>query len=219
MEREGVPRDARKPLVRPAIFRTAADFRAWLEAHHGTARELLVRCYKNHARRQGLTYFEALDEALCFGWIDGVRGRIDEDSFSVRFTPRKPKSVWSAINIERAGKLRAAGRMRPVGLAAFRGGKAASARRYSYESKALDLDPAYVRKLQNNRRAWAFFEAQPPWYRRTTAFWVMSAARPETRERRLEILIASAAEGARIPPLVRPGGRAAGTRRRTSAVK
>jgi uncharacterized protein YdeI (YjbR/CyaY-like superfamily) len=191
----------------PIAFRTPAAFRAWMARHHGSATELVVRCYKVHAKAKGITYAQALDEALCAGWIDGVRRSIDDDSFSVRFTPRRAKSIWSAVNIKRAGELEAAGRMRPSGLEAFRARTGDNSRRYSFESRAMDLGPAYAKRLRANKRAQVYLESQPPWYRRTSTFWVMSAKREETRERRLEVLIACSEKGTPIPPLRRPAPR------------
>ena len=163
-----------------------------------------MRCARTHAAEQGVTYLEAVDEALCFGWIDGVRRRVDADSFSVRFTPRKPGSKWSAVNIRKATALVEAGRMRPAGKAAFEARKGrASTRRYSYESKPEALDPAMERTFRRDRKAWAFFQSQPPSYRRTSIFWVMEARRAETRERRFEILRRCSADGERIPLLRR----------------
>lgn len=150
-----------------------------------------------------MTYAQALDEALCFGWIDGVRRRVDADSFSVRFSPRKPKSAWSAVNLRRARRLQSAGRFRPAGLAALRTWKQSGATPHSYASRPKTLDAASLKQLRANRRAWTFFESQPPWYRRTIAFWVMSAKRPETRERRLAALIACSERGKTIPLLTR----------------
>jgi uncharacterized protein YdeI (YjbR/CyaY-like superfamily) len=185
-------------------FPSAAAFRAWLERHHRTASELTVRCARAHAAEKGVTYLEAVDEALCFGWIDGVRRRVDADSFSVRFTPRRPGSKWSAVNIRKATALIRAGRMRPAGLTAFeaRLGRA-DTRRYSYESRPEALDPALERRFRRDRAAWAFFQAQPPGYRRLITFWVMEAKRPETRARRLEIVRQCSADGERIPQLRR----------------
>ena len=151
-----------------------------------------------------MTYRQALDEALCLGWIDGVRRSLDEASFSVRFTPRKPKSAWSAVNIARVGGLRAEGRMHPAGLAAF-GARVKTG--YSYESRPQALAPAFLRKLRASARARRFFEAQPPWYRRTCAFWVMSAKQAETRARRLQVLIASSEKKESVAPLKRPATR------------
>ena len=187
----------------PTGFASPAGFRKWLARNHGSQKELLVRCYKNHAAALGMTYLQALDEALCFGWIDGVRRRLDEDSFSQRFSPRKPRSFWSAVNTRRARALLADGRMRPPGLAAFRKRDPAAPRRYSFESKPRGLAAVYLRKLKATPRAFAFFQSRPPGYRRTCAFWVMSAKRPETREKRLGILIACSARGTTIPLLTR----------------
>jgi uncharacterized protein YdeI (YjbR/CyaY-like superfamily) len=184
-------------------FPSPAGFRKWLERNHGAESELLVRCFKNHAAERGMTYFQALDEALCFGWIDGVRRRLDADSFSVRFSPRKAGSFWSAVNTRHAKRLLAEGRMRPPGLAAFRKRDSAAPRRYSFEAKPRGLAPAYLRKLKATPRAFAFFQSRPPGYRRTCAFWVMSAKRHETREKRLGILIDCSARGTTIPLLTR----------------
>lgn len=189
-------------MQKPRSFTGPGAFRAWLEANHARATELLVRCWKTQASHRGLTYRQALDEALCLGWIDGVRRRLDQDSFTVRFTPRKPKSAWSAVNVARVGELQAEGRMHPAGLAVFRAGVKTG---YSYENRPRELAPAYLREFRAHARGWRFFEAQPPWYRRTCAFWVMSAKRPETRARRLEVLIASSERQESVPPLKRPG--------------
>jgi uncharacterized protein YdeI (YjbR/CyaY-like superfamily) len=201
----------------PRSFAGPAEFRAWIEEHHARATELLVRCWKVEARHRGMTYRQALDEALCLGWIDGVRRSVDEASFSVRFTPRKPKSAWSAVNIARVGQLQAEGRMHAAGLAAF---DARVKSGYSYESRPRALAPAYLKKLRASARAWRFFEEQPPWYRRTCAFWIMSAKQPETRARRLQLLIASSEKEESVAPLKRPAtppttGRPRGSRRGT----
>jgi uncharacterized protein YdeI (YjbR/CyaY-like superfamily) len=184
-------------------FRTAAAFGAWLERNHDKRRELLVRCYRNHARDRGMTYLAALDEALCFGWIDGVRRSVDGDTFSVRFTPRKARSRWSLVNTRRAEKLRAAGRMKPAGLAAFEARDPEDSRLYSLESRPTELAATFAKRLRAHERAWAFFQAQPPWYRRTAAFWVMSAKREETRDRRFSLLLGSSAGRTTIPLLTR----------------
>jgi uncharacterized protein YdeI (YjbR/CyaY-like superfamily) len=184
-------------------FSSAREFRAWLRAHHRSATELLVRCYKVTAKHRGLTYREAVDEALCFGWIDGVRRAADDQSFSTRFTPRKSKSTWSAVNIRRAKQLGAEGRMQPAGRAAFAAREARNSQRYSFESKPRKLAPKYQRKFRANDRAWSFFRAQAPWYQRTSIFWVMEAKREETRVRRLDELISSSARGQAIKLLAR----------------
>jgi uncharacterized protein YdeI (YjbR/CyaY-like superfamily) len=160
----------------------------------------MMRLFKVHARHRGIGYREALDEALCFGWIDGVRRSLDADSFTQRFTPRKPKSNWSSVNIKRFGELRKEGRVHPAGLAAFKAwdGKAAP---YSFEQSPATLAPEFLRQFRRNRDAHRFYEAQPPGYRRLTTFWVMSAKKPETRARRFGILLDCSSKGRRIPGL------------------
>jgi uncharacterized protein YdeI (YjbR/CyaY-like superfamily) len=186
-----------------ATFASQEKFRAWLQQNHRSTAELIVRCYKASAAGKGLTYKQALDEALCFGWIDGVRRALNEESFSTRFTPRKPKSKWSAVNVKRATELQAEGRMHATGAAVFAAREPAMAAGYSYESRPAELDKPLLAKLKANRRAWAFFQAQPPWYRRTSSFWVMEAKREETRERRLAELITRSAKGEPIKLLDR----------------
>jgi uncharacterized protein YdeI (YjbR/CyaY-like superfamily) len=181
-------------------FAGPAEFRAWLAKNHATATELHVRCSKVSAAGW-LTYRQALDEALCIGWIDGVRHSVDATRFSVRFTPRKPRSAWSTLNIKRFQELQAEGRVKPAGRKAF---DARVKSQYSFESRPRALAPAYLRIFRSNRRAWTFFEAQPPWYRRTCSFYVMSAKQPETRERRLGVLISHSERGAAIAPLKLP---------------
>jgi uncharacterized protein YdeI (YjbR/CyaY-like superfamily) len=186
-----------------ATFASQEKFRAWLQQNHRSTAELIVRCYKASAAGKGLTYKQALDEALCFGWIDGVRRALDEESFSTRFTPRKPKSKWSAVNVKRATELQAEGRMHAAGAVVFAAREPAMAAGYSYESRPAELDKPRLAKLKANKRAWAFFQAQPPWYRRTSSFWVMEAKREETRERRLAELITRSAKGEPIKLLDR----------------
>jgi uncharacterized protein YdeI (YjbR/CyaY-like superfamily) len=187
----------------PTTFRTAAAFRAWLTKNHAKAPELTLRLFKAHAADQGITYAQALDEALCFWWIDGVRRSLDEDSFSQRFSPRKPRSNWSRVNIAHVERLRASGRMTPAGLAAFEARDERRTGVYSFEQRRPDLDPAYVLAFRANVAAWAFFQAQAPWYRRTTAHWVMSAKREATRAKRFAILMECSSNGTRIPLLMR----------------
>lgn len=182
---------------RPRTFAGPGAFRSWLAKNYATVPGLYVRCAKV-ATGRGLTYRQALDEALCIGWIDGVRHALDATSFSVRFTPRKAKSAWSAVNIRRYRELEAEGRLRAQGRVAFETGVKS---RYSFESRPRALSPAFVRRFRASAAAWSFFAAQPPWYRRTCSFWVMSAKQPETRERRLARLIALSARGEGVPPL------------------
>jgi uncharacterized protein YdeI (YjbR/CyaY-like superfamily) len=188
----------------PKAFRSREHFRSWLERHHSVTTELILRCFKVHAKHRGIGYKEGLDEALCFGWIDGVRRSLDNDSFTVRFTPRKSKSNWSAVNIKRAKELEAEGRMQPAGLAAFRARNALAVAPYSFESRSVTLDPPFEKQLRANKVAWEFFQAQAPWYRRTIVFWVMSAKRQETRERRFASLLERCGKRATVPPLKRP---------------
>jgi len=149
-----------KPRTEPTAFRTPTAFRAWLENHHADVHELLVRCFKKHAAERGMTYVQALDEALCFGWIDGVRRSVDEDTFSVRFTPRKEKSKWSAVNVARARVLETEGRMRPPGRRAFgERGDGDARTTYSYESRPQALAPAYLRQMAAYR--WALAKIYP----------------------------------------------------------
>jgi uncharacterized protein YdeI (YjbR/CyaY-like superfamily) len=185
---------------RGQAFRSPKTFRDWLRRNHGSAAELVVRCYKAACAERGVTYRQALDEALCFGWIDGVRHAVDESTFAVRFTPRKAKSGWSQVNLKRAGELRAEGRMEAPGLAALQRGMAPS---YSYESTPRALTGAFLKRFRAKPAAWRFFRSQPEGYRRTCAFWVMSAKRAETRETRFGTLLASSEDGERIPLLRR----------------
>jgi uncharacterized protein YdeI (YjbR/CyaY-like superfamily) len=190
--------------LHPRFFADASELRTWLERHHADAPELLVGFHKKRSGRTSITWSEAVDEALCFGWIDGVRRRIDDDSYTIRFTPRRPQSTWSAVNIRRAQELRRTGRMRPAGLRAFEARADERSAIYSYEQRRdATLQPDQQRRFRANRRAWEFFNAQPPSYRRTASWWVVSAKRDETRARRLDTLIRDSAEGRRIPPLDR----------------
>jgi uncharacterized protein YdeI (YjbR/CyaY-like superfamily) len=184
----------------PVAFDSADRFRAWLEKNHAKVKELLIRLYKTEARTHGMTYREALDEALCFGWIDGVRRRHDEQSFAQRFSPRRAKSYWSAVNLKRYRELLAEGRVAAPGRAAFEARDRKPKGRYSFESRPRALAPVYARKMRAEPKAWEFFQGRPPWYRRVCAFWVMSARKPETRARRLEQLIARSAAGALVGP-------------------
>jgi uncharacterized protein YdeI (YjbR/CyaY-like superfamily) len=196
-------------MTTPLYFQSAAAFRAWLDEHHASESELVVGFYKKGATKKGLTYKEAVDEALCFGWIDGVLRRVDDERFMQRFSPRKPKSTWSAINIARVEELTKLGRMTKAGLAAFARRDEKRSRIYAYENRDRTLDPAYETRFRAKKKAWAFFEAQPPWYRRTSAYWVMNAKKEETRDRRFETLVADSQAGRRIKHLISPTGKPA----------
>jgi uncharacterized protein YdeI (YjbR/CyaY-like superfamily) len=197
-------RGARAAPPGPTFFTSARAFHKWLARHHDRSTELWVGFFKKSSGRRSITYPEALDEALCFGWIDGLRKGIDELSYRIRFTPRKPTSIWSAVNTKRVGELEAAGRMQPSGLETFRGRDHERTKLYSYERSAARLDEAQERKLKANRPAWAFFQAQPPFYRRTATWWVVSAKKDETRVRRLDVLIETSAKGLRLPQFTSP---------------
>jgi uncharacterized protein YdeI (YjbR/CyaY-like superfamily) len=188
----------------PRFFESAAGFRRWLQAHGATTPELWVGFWKAKSGRKGLTYEEAVEEALCFGWIDGLVKRHDEHAYKQRFTPRRARSIWSAINIAKVEALRKAGRMAPEGLAAFESRDPKRAKLYSFENRDVALDPAFAKRLRANKAACRFFEAQPPGYRRLAAFWVMSAKKEETRERRFAQLLADSARGERVAAVVGP---------------
>lgn len=151
-----------------------------------------------------MTYQESVQEALCFGWIDGVRKNCDESSYTIRFTPRKPRSIWSAVNIRYADELIRQGRMRPAGLAAFEARDDDRSRVYSFEQQSPQLDEASEMRLRANAKAWDFFQSQAPSYHRAASWWVISAKREETRQRRLETLIHDSENGRRIPAFVSP---------------
>ena len=190
--------------VQPTFFPAPASFRAWLEENHERAPELWVGFHKKATGKPSITWPEAVGEALCFGWIDGIRRSLGDESYMIRFTPRKPRSTWSAVNIARAKELVAEGRMRPAGLAAFEARSDDRSAIYSYEQRhAAKLAPDEEREFRANERAWTFFEAQPPSYRKTALWWVVSAKREETRTRRLRTLIEDSANGRKLRHLSR----------------
>jgi uncharacterized protein YdeI (YjbR/CyaY-like superfamily) len=193
-----------KPTLKPTFFKSGAQFRAWLEQHHGDAAELLLGFYRKSSAKKGITYPEALDEALAYGWIDGVRRGLDAESYTVRFTPRRPRSIWSAVNVRRVGELTAAGRMADPGLAAFAKRDEKRSAIYAYERAAVELDAESAKRFKADKQAWAFYRAQAPWYQRTSTNWVVSAKRPETRARRLATLIAYSHDQERLPLLTPP---------------
>jgi uncharacterized protein YdeI (YjbR/CyaY-like superfamily) len=190
--------------MQPHFFARPDEFRAWLEANHATASEVFVGFYKKHTGRRSITWTESVREALCFGWIDGLTRRIDNDSYSIRFTPRKPSSNWSKVNVQHVEELLRAGRMHPAGIAAFEARTPEKTGVYTYENRhAAKLDTEHEEEFRANERAWEFFQRQPPGYRQMAIFWVVSAKRDETRARRLATLIEDSAHGRRIA-LLRP---------------
>jgi uncharacterized protein YdeI (YjbR/CyaY-like superfamily) len=184
--------------TKPVFFAEPSLWRSWLEKHHTDRRELLVAFYKKHSGKPSITWPESVDAALCFGWIDGIRRKIDAETYTIRFTPRRAGSIWSAANIKRVEKLTCLGLMRAAGLGAFQAREEMRSRVYSFEQEKIALNTDQTRLFQANRRAWKFFQAQPASYRRTVTWWVTSAKRPETREKRLAKLIESSAGDLRI---------------------
>ena len=187
--------------MRLTFFETPSKFRAWLQKHHKTANELWVGFYKKATGKPSITWQEAVDEALCFGWIDGIRKSVDAESFTNRFTPRRRGSVWSAVNTRRAAELLKAGRMRAAGTAAFAARDAAKTQTMSHVRSNPRLDRALADRFKTNRDAWEFFSAQPPGYKRMSVWFVMSAKRDQTRTKRLEHLMALSAAKRRLMPM------------------
>jgi uncharacterized protein YdeI (YjbR/CyaY-like superfamily) len=185
----------------PIFFASPEEFYAWLEEHHETEGEVYVGYYKKHTGRPSLTWSQAVDQALCFGWIDGRLNRIDEERHMQRFTPRRPGSNWSKVNVAKVEKLTEAGLMRPAGLAAFERRRDDRTGVYSFERENAALPQEYDERLRADAAAAAYFDAKPPWYRRAAVHWVMSAKREETRERRLGQLIEDSANGLDVKPL------------------
>jgi uncharacterized protein YdeI (YjbR/CyaY-like superfamily) len=188
---------------RPTFFPTPADFRAWLEAHHDKSSELLVGFYKKDSGKPSITWPESVEAALCFGWIDGVRKSLEETSYTIRFTPRKPTSNWSSININLVRKLTKQGLMHPAGLKAFAARNEEKSRIYSYEQrKSARFTRGQEKQFRANKAAWEFFRSQAPWYQRVTTYWVTSAKKEETKLKRLSELIGHSQNQRRIPGLI-----------------
>ena len=186
------------------FFTTPAELRAWFEANHDTAPELFVGYWKKHTGKQGVSHTEAIEQALCFGWIDSIGRRIDEDRHQVRFTPRRRSSVWSSVNVAAVARLSEQGLMHPAGVRAFEQRRHDQVASYSYEQPAdVALEPDQQARLEADPAAWEWFSAQGASYRKAAVHWVVSAKRAETRERRLAQLITDSAAGRRVPPLVR----------------
>lgn len=184
--------------MKPEFFQTPADFGTWLEKNHATAIELWVGFYKKDSGKPSITWPESVDQALCFGWIDGIRKGVDEISYQIRFTPRRRGSIWSAINIKRAKELVRQKQMRPTGLKAFAARIENKSEIYSYEQRSAGLSEPYAKLLKKNKAAWNFFENQPPSYRKMIGWWIISAKKEETRMARLAKLISESAKGKRL---------------------
>ncbi|MES2692903.1 MAG: YdeI/OmpD-associated family protein [Verrucomicrobiota bacterium] len=183
---------------KPVFFPTAADFRRWLEKNHASATELYIGFYKAKSGKTAMTYEEAVDESLCFGWIDGVVKSLGPESYQHRFSPRKPTSIWSMINIGHVARLTKAGKMHPRGLAAFAARKANKVGIYAYEQRPQEMPDPYRKTFKAAAKAWAFWEKQPPGYRRTLVWWIISAKQEATRDKRLKTLIKTCAAGRRV---------------------
>jgi len=183
--------------MKPRFFSSPAQFRQWLEKNHDSAAELLVGFHKKDSGKKSVTYPQALDEALCFGWIDGVRRSLDETSYTIRFTPRKPRSIWSNVNVRHVERLTKEGRMAEPGVKAYALRDPKRTGIYAFENEAREFSPAFEKKFRANKAAWQFFQSEPPSIRRTCIFWVMSAKKEETRLRRLEQLISRGEQGIR----------------------
>ncbi len=188
-------------ISKPIFFKSQIEFRRWLARNHDRLQEVWVGFYKKGASKKGITYQEALDEALCFGWIDGIRKNVDAEGYTNRFTPRKPRSNWSDVNIRRAKELIALGRMKPVGLRVFRQAMESLKRRPRVPEK---LNAPRIRELKKNRKAWEFFRSQSASYQRLLSMWIMSAKKEETRDKRFRILKTASAKLRRIDILA-PG--------------
>jgi uncharacterized protein YdeI (YjbR/CyaY-like superfamily) len=200
-------RGAKLCRVQPRFFATPDEFRAWLEENHESESEVVVGFHKKHTGLPSLTWTESVREALCVGWIDGVRRRIDDDSYSIRFTPRRPGSNWSVVNVRHVEELTRAGRMHPAGIGAFEARTSEKTDVYTYENRhKARLEPEQEERFRANEQAWEFFQAQPPGYRQNAIFWVVSAKREETRARRLATLIDDSADRRRIGLLSGGGG-------------
>jgi len=179
-------------------FATPAELRRWFKRHHGTAEVLWLGYFKRDSGTPSVTWPESVDEALCAGWIDGVRKRIDDQRYVIRFTRRKPTSIWSTVNVNRVAALTAEGRMLPAGLAAFAARSQDKTGVYSFEQASAELDAGHLREFMRNKAAWTFWSAQPPGYRHQMSWRVLSGKREETRARRLQLLIAASAAGERL---------------------
>jgi uncharacterized protein YdeI (YjbR/CyaY-like superfamily) len=184
--------------MRIKYFKSGADFQMWLEKNHATAKQLWVGYYKKASRQPSITWPESVDEALCFGWIDGIRKKVDDVCYTIRFTPRRRGSIWSAINIKRAKELVRQKEMRPAGLKAFAARIENKSGIYSYEQRSTELKQPYAKLLKKNKAAWDFFKKQPPSYRKMIGWWIISAKKEETRMARLAKLINESAKGKRL---------------------
>ncbi|MGA3243206.1 MAG: YdeI/OmpD-associated family protein [Bacteroidota bacterium] len=196
-------RPSKPPKFKPTFFATPEAFRQWLKKNHASATELWVGFHKKATGKPSITWPESVDQALCFGWIDGLRKSFNSESYVIRFTPRKPTSTWSAVNSKRARQLTRLGLMQPAGKKAFEARDAKKSNLYSFERKRVTLGTVFEKQFRANQRAWEFFQSQPPWYRKIVTWWIVSAKQETTRQRRFATLISDSSSGIRIAPLRR----------------
>ena len=187
--------------MKPVFFAKQADLRKWFEKNYKNESELLVGFYKVSSGKPSISWSESVDEAICFGWIDGIRKSIDDESYTIRFTPRKPNSNWSAVNIKKVEELKKLGLMKPEGIEAFNKRQDAKSAIYSYENEPVTLDQNFEKQFQSNKKAWAFFRSMPHSYRKVAINWVMTAKQEHTRINRMNTLINDSAAGLKIKPL------------------
>jgi uncharacterized protein YdeI (YjbR/CyaY-like superfamily) len=184
--------------MKPRFFSSPEKFREWLEQNHDSATELLLGFHKKSSGKKSVTYSEALDEALCYGWIDGVRKNLDETSYTIRFTPRKPRSIWSNVNVKHVERLTKERRMRPAGIEAYARRDPKRTGIYAFENRPREFSPELEKAFRKNKAAWSFFEKQPPGYKRVIVFWVMEAKKEETRIKRFKQLVDLCEQGLRL---------------------
>lgn len=189
--------------MKPKFFTNPLKFRKWLEDNHKKKKELLIGFYKKSSGKPSITWPESVEQALCFGWIDGIRNSIDAESYSIRFTPRNPRSTWSAINIKKVEELKKLGLMKPAGLAAYSRKEENNSNIYSFEQRIVQFDPQYEKIFKKNKKAWNNFQFQPAYYRKTVTHWVMSAKQEKTRLKRLNTLIKDSKAGLKIKEMRR----------------
>lgn len=189
--------------MKPIFFKNQSELRKWLEKNHLSEQELILGLYKKGTGKENVTWSQAVDEALCFGWIDGISRRIDEERWQIRLTPRKPNSIWSNVNINKIKVLTENGLMYPKGIEAFSERKEENSGIYAFETEEKQLTTEFEKQFKANTKAWDFFQSQPPGYKKTALHYVMTAKQEATRQKRIENLIADSEAGLRLKQLRR----------------
>ena len=184
--------------MNPIFFTSPTEFRKWLEENHATQKEILVGFHKLATGKPSMTWSQSVDKAICFGWIDGIRKSFDKDAYTIRFTPRKSKSIWSAVNMKKIEELTSKGLMHPAGISAYEKREEHRTAIYAYENKPAELPVHFDEKLRANEKAWAFFQKQATGYKNTAMYWVMSAKQEATRQQRMKTLINDSEAGLKI---------------------